>query len=191
MIAYTQPDMVEYNGQSLLQYRYCIETDHHCNRVVNRLSPYKLIHSISVDAGRCLVKSIDARVAKRSTAKVCEDEHESITRKCPDFVEVKGTVPAFAGLYRQSHVLENGAPVFDGPGNTALSWSPISQMYYLSSGSVKPFKSTDGPMRGEKLQPTGPSDEYWNNKTHQTNSHPEYSKYCVQWQGNKWFSLDQ
>ena len=41
-----------------------------------------------------------------------------------------------------------------------MAGGPISQMYYLSSGSVKPFKSSDGPMRGEKLQPTGPSNEY-------------------------------
>ena len=45
-------------------------------------------------------------------------------------------------------------------GPCRVSGRPLSQMYYLSSGSVKPFKSLDGPMRGEKLQPTGPSNEY-------------------------------
>ena len=55
--------------------------------------------------------------------KVCDEVSSAGARKCPEYVEVKGTVPTFAGVYRQSDVLENGAPVYDGPGNTALSWS--------------------------------------------------------------------
>ena len=52
---------------------------------------------------------------------------------CPDYIEIRGAEQIFSGVYRKTDRKEHGYPVYDGPGDTALSWS--HGYWWLSTSS--------------------------------------------------------
>ena len=66
IIAYMEPGLEAFGGQSLLPYRYCIDMDHRCHGVVNHAPKFSLIHSIDTEEGRCIVNSVNLKKVKKS-----------------------------------------------------------------------------------------------------------------------------
>ena len=45
------------------------------------------------------------------------------SNKCSEYVKVMGTNDIYDGIYKKSSLSEHGYPVYDGPGDVALSWA--------------------------------------------------------------------
>ena len=88
-----EPSLEEFGGQSLLPYRYCIDTNHRCHGVTNHVSPYSLIHSIDTEGGKCLVNSVNLRKVEQS-----DKELGNVCLKLDDDDEDVGMLKHFKSL---------------------------------------------------------------------------------------------
>ena len=75
LIAYKEPSLMQYKGQSLLSYRYCVEEDEEkdvCKEEVNQLPRYSLIQYVGASAGDCNISYVDMKkVAESKSGKIC------------------------------------------------------------------------------------------------------------------------
>ena len=75
LIAYKEPSLMQYQGQSLVSYRYCVEKEEGknvCNQEVNQLPPYSLIQYLNTSEGHCNISYVDLKkVGESRSGKIC------------------------------------------------------------------------------------------------------------------------
>ena len=193
LIAFLRPDLESYKNEPLLHHRYCIPSDDPCYNAVNDLPASSMISKVNHEEG-CVIDSYNLRLAQNyqntSISPVCFNHTKDtftieVDRKeCSDFVEVSGVPVFFRGLYRRGEFEEHGRPVYDGPGDSALSWTrghwwiTLASEVGVNNGYAYVAEDVTCPGDGQTLRRGGTDEDLPGEQIANVDVHPEWYDTC-------------